>query len=384
MRKWSEGYYLITLDGQLEEPKDKGSKTSVSKTNIKDAAKDAKGKAREKEITTVRVSITAYDIRKNSMLYQNQILLNTDNLREEGHRVSHEIFRQITGKESIFTSKIYFVSDRESDWVKKNIIKELYFMDFDGFNIVKVTNHRGIVISPSISTGQQLAVYSLIRDNKGRKRNNDLYLLNMKTKVSEMISSREGINSGAIFTADNDKIILTLTDGDNTDIFWMDIKTKETKKITDHPSVDVDPDISPDGNTLAFVSGRPGKAMIYLADPRGVEKDVRRLSYVGDLHATPRFSPLGQELVLVSWIDNAFDIYRIDTQGNNIVRLTKDFGSNEAPSFSPDGEFIVFSSQRTISRHFSVKNLYIMDREGEILGAITSNLGNCTTPRWVR
>jgi TolB protein len=89
--------------------------------------------------------------------------------------------------------------------------------------------------------------------------------------------------------------------------------------------------------------------MIYTMDPSGVEKKVKRISYVGKFNAAPKFSPDGKYIAFSSWVDNRFDIYRIDSTGKNLVSLTKNFGSNEEPYFSPDGQFIVFTSQRVIT-----------------------------------
>ena len=64
-----------------------------------------------------------------------------------------------------------------------------------------------------------------------------------------------------------------------------------------------------------------------------------------------------------------------------MVRLTKDFGSNEEPSYSPDGEFIIFSSKR-VTGGVATQDIYLMNREGEILGQLTQGFGRCLTPRW--
>ena len=50
--------------------------------------------------------------------------------------------------------------------------------------------------------------------------------------------------------------------------------------------------------------------MIYLADPAGKEKDIKRIGFVGQFNATPRFSPSGEEIAFSSWVDNSFDILR--------------------------------------------------------------------------
>ena len=106
--------------------------------------------------------------------------------------------------------------------------------------------------------------------------------------------------------------------------------------------------------------------------------------HFGKFNATPRFAPDGKTIAFSSWLDTRFDIFRIDSDGNNLARLTKDFGSNEDPTYSNDGQFIAFSSQRVLSRTRAVQNIYIMDNDGEIIGSITENFGNCTTPRWTK
>ncbi len=152
--------------------------------------------------------------------------------------------------------------------------------------------------------------------------------------------------------------------------------------MTSHWSDDVDPSMTADGQLMTFLSNRAGRAHIYTTDPRGLDKDVRRISFVGQFNATPRFSPTGTEIVFSSWVDNGFDLYRIGADGSNLVRLTKDFGSNEEPVFSPDGEFIVFTSKKMLSRAKSIQDLYIMNRDGEVLGKLTENFGKNFSPVW--
>jgi TolB protein len=285
----------------------------------------------------------------------------------------------MTGKESIFKSKIVFVSDRNSRAGK--IIKEVYMMDFDGKNVVQLTSHGGTTISPAMSKDGRYLVYSLIPNSIG-KRNHNLYLMDLKTKEAKIISSKDGINSGAVFLNDGKKIALTLTQSGNAEIYEMDLDTGALRKITNHFASDVDPSLTTDGRMMTFLSDRAGKAMIYTMDPTAEEKGVKRISYVGQFNATPRFSPDGKEIVFSSWLDNCFDLFRISSDGTGLSRLTKDFGSNEDPSYSNDGEFIAFSSQRVLSRVKADQNIYIMDRDGGILGAVTAGFGNCTTPRW--
>jgi len=326
-----------------------------------------------------------------SVLGKNQIFsqdfkVEAGTLRSSAHRIADSLYRSITGKPSIFNSKIFFLSDRTS---KKDIEKELYIMDFDGRRVDKLTNFNSVVLSPSISQDNTQILFSVIASKRVVSRNKvniikniDLKVFDLTTKKFDTLSDRPGINSGAIFGGTPDIVYLTLTFSGNADIYELNIKTKKMRKVTSHYSDDVDPSLNRDGTLMTFLSNRPGKAHIYTMDPRETEKNVKRISFVGKFNATPRFSPEGKEIVFSSWVDGSFDLYRIGSDGNNLVRLTKDFGSNEEPAYSPDGEFIIFTSKRVISKGKAVQDVYIMNREGEILGQLTKDFGRTFSPKW--
>ncbi len=312
--------------------------------------------------------------------------------RSKSHKLANDFYQAMNdGANSIFSSKIIFISDKDSKGKGANVTKDLYIMDFDGRRVQRLTFRNSIVLSPDISPDNTKILYSVIEEKWKKSRtgrniktkNVNLYMYDLIKRKTVLLSSRAGINSGAIFAADSKSIYLTLSFRGNADIYNMNFDTKKIKKVTSHYSDDVDPSVNRSGDRLVFLSGRAGKAMIYTMDPRGIEKDVKRISFVGKFNAAPRFSPLGDEIVFSAWVDgNGFDLYRIDSQGQNLSRLTKNFGSNEEANYSPDGEFIVFTSQKVISRTKADQNIYIMNREGEILGQISKGIGNNFSPKW--
>ena len=326
-----------------------------------------------------QIKMEVYDIKNKNKISEESRSLLQKSLNQDANASADIIYQSITGKKSIFNSKVIFVSDIFTKGKRK--IKELFIADFDGENRRQLTFHRGTIISPAISHDGKRVLYSLITQ-KTLRRNVNLFLLDLEKNKSEIVSSFPGLNTGAVFLNDGANIALTLSHQGNAEIYSMNLKTKKLRRITKNYSPDVDPSVNKKGDLMTFLSGRSGKAMIYTADPRSLEKNVKRISFIGDFNATPRFSPDGTQIAFSSWVDNRFDIYRIDSNGHNLVRLTKNFGSNEDPTYSGDGEFIAFSSQRIISRKKAVQNVYIMDKNGEIISQITKDFGSCTTPRW--
>lgn len=327
-----------------------------------------------------------YSVTSKEEILKKTFIVNPNSLRSHSHEIANILYQKITGKFSIFTSKIAFLSDRTSS---KETFKELYLMDFDGRSVEKLTNFNSIVLSPSFSPDNSKLMFSVIATHsikQGRKtklvKNIDLKLMNIETRKLRTLSSRPGINSGAIFSGTEEKIYLTLSYSGNADIYEMNLSNEKLKKITSHYADDVDPSITKDGTLMSFLSNRAGRAHIYTMDPAATEKNIKRISFVGQFNATPRFSPDGKEIVFTSWVDNSFDLYRINSDGNNLSRLTKDFGSNEEPVYSPDGEFIVFTSKRVISSKRAVQDIYIMNRNGDILGQLTKDFGSCFSPVW--
>jgi TolB protein len=335
----------------------------------------------------IEAHFKAWSVLTGQEIYNKTFKVEQRNIRPMAHEIANGIYRSVTGKPSVFNSKITFISDRGT--FGKDTVKELYLMDFDGNRVEKLTDFNSVVLSPAVSPDNSKIMFSVIASHKKLFRNKvkitkniDLKIYDLKNKSISTVTDRPGINSGAIFSASGDLIYMTQTFKGNADIYEMNISSGKTRNVTSHYADDVDPSINRDGSMMAFLSNRPGRAHIYTMDPNQPDKGVKRISFVGQFNATPRFSPDGKEIVFSSWVDSGFDLYRIASDGNHLSRLTKDFGSNDEPVYSPDGEFIVFTSKRVISRNKAVQEIYIMNRDGEILGQLTQNFGRCYSPQW--
>lgn len=120
---------------------------------------------------------------------------------------------------------------------------------------------------------------------------------------------------------------------------------------------------SPDSKTLAF------NALGYVYTKSLPNGTPKRLTSGTDFEAEPSFSPDGNEIVYVSWNDKDFGaIHKISIKGKNATKLTGEKGIYRRPSFSPDGTKITYQKEGGNSdqgRSFSKNTgIYIMNSDG--------------------
>jgi len=133
---------------------------------------------------------------------------------------------------------------------------------------------------------------------------------------------------------------------------------------------------SPDGRFLAYVSREIGKTTIHLMDLRS--KESRRLIDHPSRNYSPAWSPNGKWIGFVSDRTGDRQIYRIDVDGSNLKQLTKK-GDNGSPAWSPDSQWIAFNSYRGPEHGAGNFLLYVMTADGGRLRKLAKNaLGGCT------
>ena len=133
---------------------------------------------------------------------------------------------------------------------------------------------------------------------------------------------------------------------------------------------------SPDGRFLAYVSREIGKTTIHLIDLRS--KESRRLIDHPSLNQSPTWSPNGKWISFVSDRTGNWQIYRIDVDGSNLKRLTKQ-GDNTNPAWSPDSQWIAFNAYRGPKHNADNFLLYVMNADGGRSRKLAENaLSGCT------
>ena len=135
----------------------------------------------------------------------------------------------------------------------------------------------------------------------------------------------------------------------DVDIWKIGARGGEAVNVTlDSESNDAFPDFSPDGRRLVFRSMRDGNAEIYVMNADGT--GVQRLTHHEATDTMPAFSSKGDRIAFTSLRDGNFELYTIafDAAGRPGApeRLTRSPGHDMHPRFSPDDEWVLFTSQR--------------------------------------
>lgn len=140
-----------------------------------------------------------------------------------------------------------------------------------------------------------------------------------------------------------------------------------------------DPDVSPDGRRVVFVTDHRGTSTLRIADLRaGTVSNVRTL--VGgksfDQAFAPRWSPDNRHVAYSSWSRGGFrDLRIVDTADGSFVEVTHDRAVDGGPAYSPDGRWLYFHSDRT-----GVMNVYAYEVATGRLKQVTNVLNGAYQP----
>lgn len=125
---------------------------------------------------------------------------------------------------------------------------------------------------------------------------------------------------------------------------------------------------APTTSKILFTSGRDGNREIYIMNPDGSEQ-VRLTDHPGnDLRAV--WSPTGEQILFISDRDGKRDLYLMDPDGSNIRRvfkkeLKRNFTYRDHPTWSPDGKQIAYVHTNFDKDIYAIHITNLGEQEGD-------------------
>ena len=133
-----------------------------------------------------------------------------------------------------------------------------------------------------------------------------VYLFNIETGQREIVGNFPGMSFSPRFSPDGQRVIMSLQQGGNSNLFVMDLRSKSTTRLTDTPAIDTSPSYSPDGSRICFESDRGGKPQIYVMPATG--GGAQRISFGEGSYSTPVWSPRGDYIAFTKMAGGRFAI----------------------------------------------------------------------------
>lgn len=315
-----------------------------------------------KEDNDFVLTVSLYDVFEDKEIFKKEYATEKKRIRSLAHGIANDLYQVLAGEKGVFNSRILFIADEEGG-------RSIHIMDWDGKNDTRTGVKANLILCPRLSRNGKKLIYSAEKSRQW-----SIYMVDFTEMTERIVFSSKGTNMAGDFLPETDDFIFSSSKDGNPDLYILNQKEKNVIKLTSSYSIEVSPAVSPDGKHIAFVSDRGGSPQIYVMRRDG--SDMRRTTFEGSYNTSPSWSPKGDRIVFSGRRGTRNQIFTVNPDSSGLIQLTTE-GNNEDPSFSPDGRFITFTSDRD-----GMKGIYIMRVNGESQRRITPKNLRAFSPRW--
>src|SRR5207247_450392 len=116
---------------------------------------------------------------------------------------------------------------------KERRVKRLAIMDQDGANVRYLTRGDDLVLTPRFSPSTQEITYMSFGQREPR-----VVLLNIETNQREVVGQFPGMSFAPRFSPDGQRVIMSIQQGSNSNLYVLDLRSKANTRLTDTPAID--------------------------------------------------------------------------------------------------------------------------------------------------
>jgi TolB protein len=280
----------------------------------------------------LKAEFRLWDVVTGEQITGQQYFTDPNNWRRIGHIISDAAFSKVTGLTGFFDTRIVFVDEGGS---KENRRKRLAIIDQDGANLRYLTSGDTLVVTPRYSPATQDITFMSQKSGEPPR----VQVINLETGVRQVVGNFPDMSSSPRFSPDGRRIVMSLQQGGNSNIYIMDLASRTTTRLTSTTAIDTSPSFSPDGSQIVFESDRGGSQQLYVMGVDG--SNPKRLSFGEGSYSQPAWSPRGDFIAFTRQKGGGFVIGVMKPDGSGERVLTEGF-HNEGPSWAPNGQYITF------------------------------------------
>ncbi|MEZ5879047.1 MAG: Tol-Pal system beta propeller repeat protein TolB [Nitratireductor sp.] len=279
----------------------------------------------------LKAEFRLWDVFGAEQMIGQQYFTSASNQRRLAHIIADAIYKELTGEDGYFDTRIVFVDESGS---KQKRIKRLAIMDQDGANLRYLSKGDDLVLTPRFSPTRQEITYMSFAGG-----NPKVYLRQIETGQYEVVGNFPGMTFSPRFSPDGQKVVMSLNNDGISNIYAMDLRSRSTTRLTSSNAIDTGPSYSPDGSQIVFESDRGGRQQLYVMAAGGGEP--QRISFGTGSYSTPVWSPRGDLIAFTKQQGGKFLIGVMKPDGSGERILTEGY-HNEGPTWAPNGRVIMF------------------------------------------